>query len=71
MAKRRAQPQRSEELPNLLESQCRWETFNATWAGVPSHVERQRRDMAQRLVEGRLPPGYIKGESSQGEIFNR
>lgn len=68
MAKRKPRHQ-PEELPDLTKSQCRWETFYATWEGVPSHVERQRRDMAQRLIEGRLPPGYIKGESSQGEIF--
>jgi len=64
----RSQPEA--ELPDLLKSQCRWEQFNATWADVPADVERQRRALAQRLVEGRLPPDYLRGCSTHGAVFS-
>jgi acid phosphatase class B len=68
--KRKCKQQFEPELPDLTKSQCRWEQFNATWADVPADVERQRRALAQRLVEGRLPPDYLKGCSTHGAVFN-
>ncbi len=58
-----------EELPDLTKSQSRWEGFSRTWEGVSPHEETRRREMAQRLVEGRLPPGYLQG-SSTGALFD-
>lgn len=64
----RKKPHR-EELPDLTRSQCRWEQFNATWAGVSADEERQRRDRAARLVSEGYGSVWIMGESTQGEIF--
>ena len=63
----RKRKEQEQELPDLLKSQCPCTVFTATWAGVSPQQEQFRRGMAQRLVEGRLPAGYIRWERSHGD----
>jgi hypothetical protein len=70
-APRKPRAKAGDTLPDLLRSQCPADTFRATWAGVDPAEEHRRRALAQQLVEGRLPPDYLRGSSSHGELFDR
>lgn len=41
-----------------------WPIVRATWQGVSDGELQRRHQLAQRLIKGRLPAGYLQGEST-------
>ena len=44
--------------------------FPEQWDEIAPAELQRRHAMAERLVAGRLPPGYLQGSSSHGELFD-